>query len=418
MTADAAVQQDELLRTDEVLSDVRLSGPPARGDGPVRVTLRCGRPLVYPVAPADLPARLRERAESTGARYLGALFAFDLDEPPGGYRYASVRFTVDLGDSGAIAVLVHSGGDQFGLLTDGAASPLAERAAGAGRPGLLRRLGVRADRPAAWTTGVLNSRFGWRYRDRRTAPLLPRSYGVHAVLEIPAGVGELTGAVEAEAELTGLARRQLTAADRVPFALPLPGPVQGRAAAVRLCMAADVVAYSSRVPAEAERVQHDLVRILAAGRAAAGIAADTVDPQPQGDGQFTVLPVGLDEAAVIPALLQGLSTALSVRNDDRPADRIRLRVALHRGLVKEADNGWVGRATVAVHRILDSPPLRAALSDHPAADWVLGVPDMLFADVLSTGDDPPPAGFRPVTVDLPAKGFLEQAWLYVPGTVA
>jgi hypothetical protein len=162
-------------------------------------------------------------------------------------------------------------------------------------------------------------------------------------------------------------------------------------------------------------VQHDLVRILAAGRAMAGIDAAQVDPQPQGDGQFTVLPVGLDEAAVIPRLLRGLGAALSARNEAEPADRIRLRVALHRGLVKEADNGWVGRATIAVHRILDSPPLREALAEHPGADWVLGVPDVLFADVLSAGDDPPPSGFRPVTVDLPAKGFLERAWLYVPG---
>jgi hypothetical protein len=183
-------------------------------------------------------------------------------------------------------------------------------------------------------------------------------------------------------------------------------------------MAADVVAYSSRGPAEAERVQHDLVRILADGRAAAGIGAADVAPQPQGDGQFTVLPVGLDEAAAIPRLLRGIATALAARNAAGPGDRMRLRVALHRGLVKEADNGWVGRAAIAVHRILDSPPLRAALAENPGADYVLGVPDMLFADVLSTADDPPPAGFRPITVDLPHKGFLEQAWLYVPGAAA
>ncbi|MFI5889762.1 hypothetical protein ACIA5D_06535 [Actinoplanes sp. NPDC051513] len=418
MSAQAAFQQDELIRTDEALADVRLIGPSPRGDAPMAVTLRCGRPLLYPLPPSDLPARLHDRSAATGARYVGAVLAFDLDEPPAGYRYAAARFTVDLGDSGAIGVLVHSAGDQFGLVAGDALSPLADRAAAAGRPGLLRRLGVRADRPAAWTTGVLSPRFGWRYRDRRDAPLLPRSYGVHAVLEVPPGVAELVGVLEAGADLAGPARRRFSSAERVAFTTPLPGAPAARSAAVRLCMAADVVSYSSRGPAAAERVQRDLVRILADGRATAGIRPNDVAPQPQGDGQFTVLPVGLDEAAAIPRLLRGIAAALTARNAAEPGDRMRLRLALHRGLVKEADNGWVGRATTAVHRILDSPPLRTALVEHPHADYVLGVPDVLFADVLSTTDDPPPASFRPITVDLPHKGFLEQAWLHVPGAAA
>jgi hypothetical protein len=415
MSANAVDDQDELIRTDEALADVRLTGPAPRGAAPIAVALRCGRPLLYPLAPADLPRRLRDRAAATGARYVGAMLAFDLDEPPAGYRYAAARFTVDLGDSGAIAVVVHAAGDQFGLIGGDPVSSLADRAAGAARPGLLQRLSLRTDRPAAWTTGALSPRFGWRYRDRRDTPLLPRGYGVHAVIEVPPGSAELTGAIEVEAELAGPARRQVSTAERVPFALPLPGAPAGRTAAVRLCLAADVMAYSRRGPAAAERVQHDLVRILAHARSAAGIGPADAVPQPQGDGQFTVLPVGLDEGAAIPRLLHGVGAALATCNAAEPADRIRLRVALHRGLVKEADNGWVGRAAVAVHRLLDSPPLRAALIEHPGADYVLGVPDVLFADVLSTGDDPPPASFRPITVDLPAKGFLEQAWLLVPG---
>jgi hypothetical protein len=418
MTADAAVQQDELIRTDDALADVRLTGPAPRGEAPMAVALRCGRPLLYPLASADLPVRLRDRAAATGARYAGALFAFDLDEPPAGYRYAAARFTVDLGDCGATAVVVHAAGDQFGLIGGDAVSPLGERAVGTARTGLLRRLGLRTDRPAAWTTGALSPRFGWRYRDRRDTPLLPRSYGVHAVIEAPPGMAELGGALEAEADLAGLARRRVSTAERVAFAVPLPGAPAGRSAAVRLCIAVDVVSYSSRGPAAAERVQHDLVRILADGRSAAGIGPDDVVPQPQGDGQFTVLPVGLDEAAAIPRLLRGIGVALAARNAVEHADRMRLRVALHRGLVKEADNGWVGRAAVAVHRILDSQPLRDALAEHPGADYVLGVPDVLFADVLSTGDHPPPASFRPITVDLPNKNFLEQAWLHVPGVPA
>lgn len=418
MTTDAFVHPDELIRTDEVLTDAQLIGADVRGDDRLQLGLRCGRPLLYPTAPSDLPTALRGRADATGAGYPGAIFAFDLDTPPAGYRYAAARFTVDLGTSDVMAVLVHTGGDQFGLLADGVASPLAERAAGTVRAGLRARLGHRADRPAVQTFGTLSSRFGWRYADRRTTPLLPRTYGMHAVLEVPPGSSELSGTIEAEVDLTGLARRRVSTADRVAFTVPLPDRPEGRSAAVRLCMAADVVGYSGRGPASAERIQRDLVEILAGGRSAAGVADGQVVPQPQGDGQFTVLPVGLDESVAIPSLVRGVGAALAARNARTPDDRMRLRLALHRGLVKQADNGWVGRAAVAVHRILDAPQLREALADHPGADYVLGVPDVLFADVLSTGDDPPPRAFRPVIVDLPAKGFVERAWLYVPGVPA
>ncbi|MEV4352045.1 hypothetical protein AB0J83_46930 [Actinoplanes sp. NPDC049596] len=406
---ESAFHQDELLRTDEVLTDTQLTDSGSRGDERLRVGVRFGRPRLYPVEAADLPPAL----SAPGARYLGALFAFDLDPAPAGHRYATARFTVDLENAGVTAVAVHAGAEQLGLLADGIASPLGDRTARAAPASLLDRLRTRDDRPPAWTTGVHSPRFGWRYHDRRGTPLLPRTYAVHAVLEVPAALAELSGAFEAELDLSGRVRRRLSATDRIRFTAPVPGPSLHKAAAVRLCMAADIVGYSGHGPDASARLQHDLVRILAEGRAAAGVTPGEVDPQPQGDGQFTVLPIGLDEAAAVPRLLRGIATALTARNATAD-DRMRLRLALHRGLVREADNGWVGRAATAVHRLLDSPPLRAAVVEHPAADYVLGVPDVLYADVLSTGDDPPPAAFRPVTVDLPAKGFQERSWIYVP----
>ncbi|MFG1607776.1 hypothetical protein [Actinoplanes sp. NPDC049265] len=402
------------LSADEVLAAVTLTAPDVRGDGGLRLGLRHGRPLLYPLPADDLGRPLRSRAAATGHRYVGALFAFDLDEPPHGYHHATVRFSADLTGSGVTAVAVHSGGDQFGLVPDGAVTPMGVRVTEAARPGLAVRLGLRADRPAARTVGVHSARFGWHYAVPRTAAALPCTYATHAVLEVPAGVTEVSGTLGVEVDLAGLFRRRAGAADRTPVRLRIPGATSGRAAAVRLCMAADVVAYSRRGPTAAERIQRDLVRVLAAGRSAAGIGPADVDPQPQGDGQFTVLPVGLDEGEAIPRLIRGLAGALAARNAAVADDRMRLRVALHRGLVKQGDNGWVGRAAIAAHRLLDATPLRAALTEHPGADYVLGVPDVLYADVLATGDHPPPDAFRPVTVDLPDKGFLEQAWIYCP----
>jgi hypothetical protein len=170
----------------------------------------------------------------------------------------------------------------------------------------------------------------------------------------------------------------------------------------------------------AERTQRRLVDVLARARRHAGVDEGAVRPQAQGDGQFTVLPVGIDESVVIPRLLAALGAGLAERDRDVPEqERMRLRVALHRGLVKEADNGWVGSAAIAVHRILDSPPLRLAIAANPAADYVLGVPDFLFRDVIAPSDgELRPEQFTEDTADLPSKHFTEVIWIYIEPAAA
>jgi hypothetical protein len=320
------------------------------------------------------------------------------------------------------AVHLAEDGDELGLVyTDEAiepSSPVAARtvAAAQARPGLLRRLFGRRDAPRAWTTGVQTPSFGWVYKD-----LHRRTYAVHALLEIPPGATEVAGNLSVQVETSGPGGWQRAVlSEAIPFAESLSPAEVPAGAAVRLCMAADVVSYSRRSNAETELLQRDLVDVLSRARRAAGIRDAVVRPQPQGDGQFTVLPVGIDESAVIPALLHELGAGLAERDTAVPVEeRMRLRVALHRGLVKEGSNGWVGSAAIAVHRILDSKPLRTAVTDHPAACYVLALPDVLFRDVIVHAVEPPRAAqFREMLVDLPEKNFIERAWFYVgPGVV-
>jgi hypothetical protein len=182
-----------------------------------------------------------------------------------------------------------------------------------------------------------------------------------------------------------------------------------------MCLAVDVVSYSHRSNTDAEQLQRDLVDVLACARRAAGIRDAEVRPQPQGDGQFTVLPAGIDESEVIPVLLAELGEQLVTQHRERhPEQRMRLRVALHRGLVKEAANGWVGAAAIAVQRVLNSDPLREALRRHPMAVYAVGLPDVLYRDVIVPAARPPLAtDFQEMTVDLPEKNFVERGWLYV-----
>jgi hypothetical protein len=255
---------------------------------------------------------------------------------------------------------------------------------------------------------VQSAAFGWVFNDPRGRLLLPRTYALHALLEIPAAAAELTGSLSVQVEVAGDLVRSPAVSFREAFGNPAQTQPAPTPAAVRLCVAADVVGYSRRGNTETERLQSDLVDVLARARRAAGIEDHQVDPQKQGDGQFTVLPVGIDESAVIPALLGELGRQLAGHQ------HMQLRVALHRGLVKEAANGWVGDSAIAVHRVLDSAPLRRAIAENPGIGYALGVPDVLYRDVIAHADRPPlPADFQAITVDLPAKNFIEHGWLYL-----
>lgn len=190
--------------------------------------------------------------------------------------------------------------------------------------------------------------------------------------------------------------------------------------AVRLCIAADIENYSRFKNLEAERAQERFVHTLRYARDRAGLTAHDVDVERSGDGQFLVLPPGLDESVAIPALLAGLSTTLRHMNGDlTPHFRLRLRVAMHRGLLKPGTNGWVGHSAIAVHRLLDSTLLRTALRCASTATFALAVSDSLYRDVIAH-DYPelPSESFRGKVVNLPKKGFSERAWIYVDDNFA
>jgi cytochrome P450 len=187
--------------------------------------------------------------------------------------------------------------------------------------------------------------------------------------------------------------------------------------AVRLCHAADIQRYSRFTNPEAARAQERFIEVLRSARAYAGLRENKVDTEGAGDGQFAVLPPGVDESVVIPDLVAGVSLALQDVNADLDAHaRLRLRIALHRGLLKPHINGWVGTSAIAVHRLLDSVALRSALDREPAADFALIVSDALYGDVIAHGyGSLLPDQFDQVAVDVPATHFAERAWLYLGG---
>ncbi|MFI6504821.1 hypothetical protein [Nonomuraea typhae] len=326
------------------------------------------------------------------------LLAFALAPPPPGTRYTACYLRVRFDDPGVRAV---------------SARPL-----GDGPPGSF--------------FGSDSGAFGWFAGRLDGSEPIPSGHRLGAVIAAPPGAGELTGVLRVDATVaTGayLTRSRHACASLHPaFRVRLAAPAAGHAdqnsrftpepiaAGVRLCCAADVERFSRFRNPEAGRAQRRFVELLARARGHARIEETGVHTQASGDGQFAVLPGGLDEASVIPQLIEGLRIALAEVNADLSTHaRLRIRVALDRGHIAGGANGWIGDVPIAVHRLLDSPAVRAALAEHAEADFALIVSDVVYGDVIAHHDDRSlPESFIKVNAVLPAKNFAQPAWVHVP----
>ncbi|WP_372669602.1 hypothetical protein [Amycolatopsis kentuckyensis] len=291
---------------------------------------------------------------------------------------------------------------------------------------------VEADGPQVpMAVGELPGGCGWLLGDPLGHDPVPAAGEARAVLRAPAELAQVTGFMRVDGTvLTGRTRRSHGGCPPVRFEVRPPEgwaspsslptgparPVSTRPPAVRLCVAVDTESYSRFSTGEAARSQQRLVDVLARARREAGLREHDVDLQESGDGQFAILPSGVDESVVIPRLVSAVRGELASTNADLNAHaRLRLRVALHRGHVAAGPNGWLGGVTIAVHRLLDSAPVRAALAREPAADFALIVSDVVYTDIIADGyGSLDPAHFQPADVRIPQKNFAERAWVYVP----
>jgi hypothetical protein len=358
------------------------------------VRFACGRPLLYPVAMADLPTPLRAAA-TPGARFAGAVFPLGLPATRRGERYAAAGLRVDLRhpeSSRVVSLAVHADAGEFGVSPDGGPStPLAWRALRAA-PGMIRR-----ETPATAVDGAGTPRFGWRFADRRAAPDLPRELAGHALLEIAPGVSTLLGFLTAEADLCGATLRRVTAPRPLAFSVPVPD-APGPSPATRLWLAA--------APSD-PATDPDGVAV-AEVLAAAGIGGR----HRLGAGRFAPLPPETD----VPGLVSSLAAAVAGRAALAHADGVRLRFALHRTLSESPSDGQPAHGgsaadervvAGALEALLGAAAVRASLAEHRDAAFALVVPDALFRDTVAGGDGPPdPAAFRRIT----AGGH---AWLYL-----
>ncbi|GAA3510398.1 hypothetical protein [Actinomadura keratinilytica] len=148
----------------------------------------------------------------------------------------------------------------------------------------------------------------------------------------------------------------------------------------------DVHRYSGRDPLEQVDIQKSLVEALDTAADQVGLDRDAWCRQEGGDSELAVLPADVDEAVVVADFTRELAISLRRQNRSRRHEcRLRVRMAMHCGVLLEGANGYAARAPVEACRLRDSAELRKALASRANADLALIVSDVLFRDIVEPG---------------------------------
>ncbi|GAA1007290.1 hypothetical protein Aple_017780 [Acrocarpospora pleiomorpha] len=182
----------------------------------------------------------------------------------------------------------------------------------------------------------------------------------------------------------------------------------------RAMLSYDIESYSTRNNADQYALQAAMIRLLDLAAGAAGLGLLDWKRQPQGDGEFVVLPSTLHPARLTGSFADALRQALDDYNASSEP-RLRLRLAVHAGPIHvDGPAGSPGRHAVASGRLVDAGPLRAALLAVQEANLGIVVSDDFYRDYVGQGyDGPPPDQFRRVVVKVKQQEYT--AHIYLPG---
>ena len=201
---------------------------------------------------------------------------------------------------------------------------------------------------------------------------------------------------------------QLTgAASQVSSRLPILSSAQ------RLLFACDVDGFGQADASLQSRWQHAVRQILGEAASQSGLDSQCWQRQRAGDGELAILPLGTSWRTVFERLIGAVDRQLHEYNRYATADaRLRLRVAVHEGAVAGTSDGFAGQAATTVTRLVDAPPLKQALDEHPKASMAVAVSDPVYHEVTH-GQTPDQDRYMRITIPQ-SKGPTEGAWVLLP----
>ena len=162
------------------------------------------------------------------------------------------------------------------------------------------------------------------------------------------------------------------------------------------------------------RMRADLRAIVADVLAMQRLDPDTIDRTDLGDGVRLVIPAHISPHALLDPFIPNLAAALRAhRATVINAARLRLRVAVHMGLLHRDVDGWAGAPLVHCARLLNAEPVRSAIAVADQADLVLVVSETIYTDVVRHGYGFDEAAYRHVRIA--EKETIANAWIHIPG---
>lgn len=182
-----------------------------------------------------------------------------------------------------------------------------------------------------------------------------------------------------------------------------------------LLLAIDAQGFGGAALALQRQFLEAMLRLVHEAAAAAGLRPDGWRTQDGGDSLLVVLPPETPASALVDTFMRHLDAGLRAFNRDRVRQAsLRLRAAVHQGVVSTDAHGFVGRAVDTTVRIASSAALHTALAEAPDACLAVGVSEAIFGDVvrgMATGIRL--EKFRQVPVE--QKQYRGKAWIWVPG---
>jgi hypothetical protein len=396
-----------------------------------------------------LPGRSLE-LPGRDAYLVKARYDVDFDPEMPGPRWAEAGFSFDAGDLIVTAALPTSVAgpepartyvlthdlDFAPSDTDGPVGAGSRGDRGASGGGTLARVPLPALTPDITVFGVGGRACRWRHRAVDGGEVRLGSHVGWFVLLVPAGCDEVHVTARAGYNVTEEAAMGMQPhAGTDEFTVRLPTAevsepsaqsqgstwqlVHGTAVTAeaprgstetRMGFGVDVVGYSDRDAMGQAALQTRLDLLVRVVLGDIGFDLADLEHQRNRDGMNVVLPLDTDITRALPGLVNAMGARLREDNE-RHDDRMRLRMACDVGTFKKGANGYEGEAVLSFCRLLDSLPLRDALTAHTGAELGVLISQFLYGQVLTPGY--PGLNREEFTrVTAVVKHYQADAWLY------